>query len=61
MTKIWRVQLSYGEGAKLRAYDRKSKIYLNKSHAVAAYNEWVRRGFKVSLLEAKVSEWIELK
>lgn len=62
MKRIWRVQLGYGERDrnKMRQYDRGSKTYANKDHAIAAYKEFDRRGIKVKLLEATVSDWYEL-
>ena len=60
MTKIWRVQLAYGEGTKLHVYERGSKTYFSYTHAKRAYAYWKQRDFEVSLLEAEVSDWNDI-
>jgi hypothetical protein len=55
MKTVWRVQLAYGEDPGF--YKRGSKTYMNYAHALSSYNDFKRRGFKVSLLKATLSDW----
>jgi hypothetical protein len=52
--KVWRVQLA--RGTKQRMYDRGSKTYSQFKYAEWAYNNFVKQGFKVQLLEAEMPE-----
>lgn len=53
MTKIWRVKYA-------KSWDQRYTEYKYKNHAVAAYNQFKHKGFEVSLLEAEVSDWVDI-